>query len=135
VKPRGGHSLTEVSTNLVQWTKIGVRTNLTGTVDFIDLAATRLWRRDGSVWTNTSSGASWNARSAVYQATYASALRIRRIHGQCETRSQFNIEVLGLLLQEESDLTASACRFVSGSLAAVFLTQADSLSSNRLLPG
>jgi hypothetical protein len=31
----------EASTNLVQWSKLGVRTNLTGTVQFTDLAAAK----------------------------------------------------------------------------------------------
>ena len=35
----------EGSTNLVQWTKLGVRTNLTGTVDFTDNRATNYARR------------------------------------------------------------------------------------------
>ena len=35
----------EASTNLMQWTKIGVRTNLAGTVDFTDLAATNYPQR------------------------------------------------------------------------------------------
>ena len=35
----------EASTNLAQWTKIGVRTNLTGTAEFTDSAATNLPQR------------------------------------------------------------------------------------------
>jgi hypothetical protein len=35
----------EASTNLFSWTKLGVRTNLTGTVDFSDPAAVKLTRR------------------------------------------------------------------------------------------
>ena len=35
----------EASTNLVQWTKIGVRTNLTGSVEFADRAATNYPQR------------------------------------------------------------------------------------------
>jgi len=35
----------EASTNLVQWTKIGVRTNLTGTAEFTDRAATNYPQR------------------------------------------------------------------------------------------
>ena len=34
----------EASTNLAQWTKVGVRTNLTGTAEFTDSAATNLPR-------------------------------------------------------------------------------------------
>jgi hypothetical protein len=35
----------EASTNLAQWTKIAVRTNLTGTVDVTDYAATNYSQR------------------------------------------------------------------------------------------
>ena len=35
----------EGSTNLVQWTKLGVRTNLTGTVNFTDTWAPQYTRR------------------------------------------------------------------------------------------
>jgi hypothetical protein len=35
----------EASTNLVQWTKIAVRTNLTGSVELTDSAATKHARR------------------------------------------------------------------------------------------
>lgn len=35
----------EASTNLVQWTKIGVRTNLTGSVELTDSAATNYSQR------------------------------------------------------------------------------------------
>jgi hypothetical protein len=35
----------EASTNLVQWTKLGVRTNLTGTVEFTDTWAAKYAQR------------------------------------------------------------------------------------------
>ena len=35
----------EASTNLVQWTKLAVRTNLTGSVEFTDRAATNYPQR------------------------------------------------------------------------------------------
>ena len=35
----------EASTNLAQWTKIGVRTNLTGTAEFTDSAANNIPQR------------------------------------------------------------------------------------------
>jgi hypothetical protein len=41
----GPRYLFETSTNLLNWTKIGVRTNVTGTVEFLDSKATNYSRR------------------------------------------------------------------------------------------
>jgi hypothetical protein len=35
----------EASTNLINWSKIGVRSNATGTVEFVDAKAATLTRR------------------------------------------------------------------------------------------